>query len=103
MNGDSLQDIIVGGAMGQKGEIFFQTIDGFVRKELSIDSKDKELTALGLFDIDQDQDLDLYLGYGHNGTSDSLSLMDVVAINDGTGNFKEESSIKHESILSCSI
>jgi len=88
LNGDSLQDVIVGGAMGQKGEIFFQTIDGFVRKELSIDSKDKELTALGLFDIDQDKDLDLYLGYGHNGTSDSLSLRDIVAINDGTGNFK---------------
>lgn len=88
INGDSLQDLIIGGAMGQKGEIFFQTQDGFLKKELLIDSKDKELTAIGLFDIDQDNDLDLYLGYGHNGTRDSLSLTDIIAVNDGKGNFK---------------
>ncbi len=88
INGDSLQDLIIGGAMGQKGEIFFQTQDGFIKKELSIDSMDKELTALGLFDIDNDKDLDLYLGYGHNGSKDSISLLDVIAVNDGKGNFE---------------
>ena len=35
----------------------------------------------------KDDDLDLYLGYGHNGSKDSISLIDVLAINDGKGNF----------------
>tara|TARA_Y100000741_G_scaffold346692_1_gene313306 strand:+ start:2 stop:1666 length:1665 start_codon:yes stop_codon:yes gene_type:complete len=87
INGDSLDDIIVGGAMGQKGKIFFQNKNGFTSKELSIDAQEKELTALCLFDFDKDDDLDLYLGYGHNGSKDSISLIDVLAINDGKGNF----------------
>tara|TARA_B100001057_G_scaffold90372_1_gene86591 strand:+ start:478 stop:3732 length:3255 start_codon:yes stop_codon:yes gene_type:complete len=87
INGDSLDDVIVGGAMGQKGKIFFQNKNGFTSKELSIDAQEKELTALCLFDFDNDDDLDLYLGYGHNGLKDSISLIDVLAINDGKGNF----------------
>ncbi len=87
INGDSLDDIIVGGAMGQRGKIFFQNENGFNSKTLLIDAKDKELTALSLFDFDNDNDLDLYLGYGHNGSKDSISLIDVLAINDGKGNF----------------
>ena len=87
INGDSLDDIIVGGAMGQKGKIFFQNANGFNSKTLLIDAKDKELTAMSLFDFDNDNDLDLYLGYGHNGSKDSISLIDVLAINDGKGNF----------------
>ena len=87
INGDSHDDIIVGGATGQKGKIFFQNKNGFTSKELSIDAQGKELTALSLFDFDKDNDLDLYLGYGHNGSKDSTSLVDVLAINDGKGNF----------------
>ena len=51
INGDYLDDIIVGGAMGQKGKIFYQNEDGFNSKTLLIDAIDKELTALSLFDF----------------------------------------------------
>ena len=68
-------------------KIFYQNEDGFNSKTLLIDAIDKELTALSLFDFDNDNDLDLYLGYGHNGSKDSISLIDVLAINDGKGNF----------------
>ena len=93
INGDSYDDIIIGGAMGQRGKIFFQNENGFIPKELTVDNLDKELTALSLFDFDNDNDLDLYLGYGHNGSKDSISLIDVIAINDGDGNFMKYEQI----------
>jgi len=91
VDGDGLDDIYVGGAKGQSGELFIQDRSGkFNRKPQpsftgGIGSEDTD--AL-FFDADNDHDLDLYVvsgGYEYE-TNDKL-LMDHLYRNDGKGNF----------------
>lgn len=59
INGDGLEDFIVGGSSAQPAEIFYQQKNETFKSEHFI-TKDEEDTGLLLFDADNDNDLDLY-------------------------------------------
>ncbi|WP_240938694.1 VCBS repeat-containing protein [Arenibacter sp. 6A1] len=69
LNGDGLDDYIVGGAIGQPTAVFLQTSEGDFR-ELNIPDliKDKYYEDLGIliFDADNDGDMDFYIASGGN-------------------------------------
>jgi hypothetical protein len=91
VNGDSLEDFFVGGAAGQSGELYLQTLNGDFRKQISdIWKKDKDHEDLGIlfFDADNDKDQDLYVVSGSSEFPENSSLFqDRLYVNDGKGNF----------------
>lgn len=89
VNGDRLDDLIIGGGQKQPASIFIQTAKGkFVLKpqpELEKD-KDCEDTAVALFDADGDRDLDLMIGGGGEQFLDRRILLRFY-LNNGRGVF----------------
>ena len=91
VNGDGLEDIYIGGAKGQPGQLYIQTANGFVKKEEDIFKAfaDMEDVAVLFFDADKDGDLDLFIGSGGNNVPpNSSQLQHRLYLNDGRGNFK---------------
>ena len=90
VNGDGLEDIFLGGAIGQGGQLYLQTEDGhFVpapSQPWAADSINEEVNAL-FFDADGDGDMDLYVVSGGNEYADGPGYQDQLYINDGKGNF----------------
>ncbi len=90
VNGDGLEDMYIGGAKGQAGQLYMQTATGFAKKEQEIFKTyaDLEDVAVLLFDADKDKDLDLYIGAGGNnmekGTREAQHRLYK---NDGKGNY----------------
>ena len=94
VNGDGLDDLVVGGGSPTYARLYLQKQDGsFTRKKL-IDSiaefKYQDDGGICLFDADNDNDLDLYIASGgaENGPGYE-AYKDHFYINDGKGNFKE--------------
>lgn len=69
LNGDGLEDYIVGGAVGQPSAVFLQNLAGefeqLVIEDLVNDKYHEDLGIL-IFDADQDGDLDFYIASGGN-------------------------------------
>jgi hypothetical protein len=90
VNGDGLEDIYIGGAKLQAGQLYLQTANGFIKKDIP-DFKTysfDDVTAAFFFDCDNDGDLDLFSGGGGNFASEaSGSFQNQLYINDGKGNF----------------
>jgi len=90
VNGDQKDDIYIGGALGQPGQIFVQTVNGFSKVNNPIFLKDanyEDMEAL-FIDIDNDQDNDLYVVSGGSEFNErSQQLKDRIYLNDGKGNF----------------
>tara|TARA_B110000003_G_scaffold152808_2_gene153526 strand:- start:40742 stop:44047 length:3306 start_codon:yes stop_codon:yes gene_type:complete len=91
VNNDGLDDIFIGGATGQEGTLFLQSINGkFIKsksKPWAIDKKSEDLGAL-FFDLDSDGDKDLYVTSGGSEFKKGNKLLkDRIYINDGLGNF----------------
>lgn len=91
VNGDGLEDVFVGGAIGLPGHLFLQDREGHfvesVRQPWLQDSVHEQVNAL-FFDADKDGDLDLYIVSGGNEYGDgSPEYQDQLYINDGKGNF----------------
>jgi hypothetical protein len=103
VNGDGLEDIFIGGAIGQPGVLYLQTADGkFTPAPLQpwSDSVSEQVNAL-FFDVDGDGDQDLYIVSGGNEYADqSPGYEDHIYINDGKGNFTKAPSSALPSMLS---
>jgi enediyne biosynthesis protein E4 len=91
VNGDGLDDIYIGGASEQAGQLYLQTANGFVQKE-NADFKKLatfEDVAVLFFDADKDGDKDLYVGSGGNNFDvGSFEGFQRLYRNDGKGNFE---------------
>ena len=87
INGDNLEDFIVGGPAQQSAKIFIQEPGGSFRID-SLERKESEDIGLLLFDADNDGDLDLYCVSGSSEFGRNISrYQDRLYKNDGKGNF----------------
>ena len=95
INNDGLEDLYIGGASGQAGQIYLQQKTGFKKLNsttLNNDSSYEDMESV-FFDFDGDNDLDLFVVSGGNEFEEYSSYYaDRLYINDGKANF-----IKHES------
>jgi enediyne biosynthesis protein E4 len=95
VNGDQLEDFYITKAKNGSGGLFFQTKNGkFQRQEQAAFSsfKESEETNVHFFDANKDGFQDLYIGMsGSEWPEGHKNLRDRLLINDGKGNFKDES------------
>ena len=92
VNHDGLDDIFIGGAAGQPGQLFVQQKhNGKPRFMLSFATeKPPEDTGALFADIDGDNDMDLYVVSGSNEfDSESPLYKDRIYLNDGKGHFSK--------------
>ncbi len=97
MNNDGMEDIIIGGGIGQATSVYLQSKNGkFVKRsipdfELDKASFDSDITV---FDANADGNLDLYIASGgyHNFSVSDARLQDRLYFGDGYGNFKKDNS-----------
>jgi hypothetical protein len=91
VNSDGLEDVYIGGARDQPGQLYLQTKEGrFIKKEEKVfaEFKDFEDVAVLFFDADRDGDLDLFIGAGGNNVHPGeRQLEHRLYKNDGKGNF----------------
>ncbi len=90
VNDDGLEDIYIGGAKEQAGQLYLQTPNGFIKSEQQVFKSyaDFEDIAVLFFDADKDGDQDLFVGAGGNNVqSNSRELQHRLYKNDGKGNF----------------
>jgi hypothetical protein len=90
LNGDGLEDIVVGGSSTFATTIYFQQGNEFKKLESEIFDADKISEDMGIhiFDVENDGDQDIYIASGGNEFSpDSKDLQDRLYLNDGKGNF----------------
>jgi len=95
VNKDGLQDIFIGGAKGQAGQLYVQTKNGFVKTNQTVFDEDKnfEDVAVLFFDCDKDGDEDLFVGAGGNDLPPrNPYLQHRLYKNDGRGNFKKDTA-----------
>ncbi|NNE03546.1 MAG: hypothetical protein HKN52_10305, partial [Eudoraea sp.] len=84
LNGDGLDDFIVGGANNHSAGIFFQTTNGFEKQQIPSIARDSIYEDLGIlvFDAEADGDQDIYMVSGGNEFSpDSKLLQDRLYLN----------------------
>ncbi len=97
VDGDGLDDIIVGGNSSFGSTLLLQQANGsFLQKTLILpnDKIDAQFQDMGtiLFDADGDGDLDLYVGRGgYQSKPNSIGYQDQFYVNDGKGNFTLDS------------
>jgi enediyne biosynthesis protein E4 len=89
VNGDKLDDVYIGGAIGQVGQLFIQKggkLTPSVQNTFTLDRQCEDVGAT-FFDADGDKDLDLFVA---SGGSDGQQLGDRLYKNDGKGNFSRD-------------
>lgn len=108
VNGDSREDIFVGGDSGNAGKLYIQQPNGsFVESSSDIfeEDKDHEDTDALFLDVNGDGHLDLYVasgGYG-NFLPNDKKLQDRIYINNGNGKFQKAEGLLPEMLTSTSI
>lgn len=103
LNGDGLEDLIIGGASQNQTGIYFQTQNGFEKQQIEDFIKDSEFEDLGslIFDADGDGDNDIYIVSGGNEFDyNSKLLQDRLYVNNGKGNFTKSITALPEMITS---
>ncbi len=100
VNGDGLEDIFIGGALGQSGELYIQNGNGNFRlSESQPWTRDRMSEDMGclFIDVDSDNDLDLYVASGGNEYDQGHPLLqDRLYINDGYGQFSKSVEVLPE-------
>ena len=95
-NGDGLEDLYIGGAKGQAGQLYLQDDKGgFIKKSQPLFDQyaEQEDVAATFFDADRDGDLDLFIGAGGNNVpAGNPRLQHRLYRNDGKGNFERVSN-----------
>lgn len=95
LNGDGLDDFVIGAASNYETGIYFQTTGGFERKEFETVQEDRLSEDMGslIFDADGDGDNDIYMVSGGSEFDyDSEYLQDRLYINDGKGDFSKSNN-----------
>ena len=90
VDGDGKQDVFIGGTPGYPGQLYLQTANGFVKKDIPgmKQFSSFEDAAVLFFDADGDGDMDLFIGAGGNTVlQGGRELQHRLFINDGKGNF----------------
>ncbi len=95
-DGNGTNDFFIGGARGQGGAIFLQTLGGGFSKTtqsaLEADANFEDTGSL-VFDADGDKDLDLYVVSGGNeAAAGDASYQDRLYLNDSKGVFKRDAT-----------
>ncbi|WP_299110716.1 CRTAC1 family protein [uncultured Winogradskyella sp.] len=97
VNKDGLEDLFIGGAVGQSGVLYLQKENGkFAKSNSQPWNSEKNSEDLGclFIDIDNDNDLDLYIASGGSEyMRGDVLLRDRLYINDGSGNFLRNNSL----------
>ena len=97
LNGDNLDDVVVGGATGQSTNFLLQNKDGSFQKKSAFEGESlKEDMGILILDVDNDNDNDVYVVSG--GTSfgkNSEQYRDRLYINDGLGTFTLATNEQH--------
>ncbi|MCE2972207.1 MAG: VCBS repeat-containing protein [Sediminibacterium sp.] len=96
LNGDGFHDVIVGGGSPDYATVFLQQPNGKFNGKLISNSNEikyQDDAGICLFDADNDGDLDVYIasGGGEN-EPQSKAYLDHFYLNDGKGNFSEETN-----------
>ncbi|WP_350293086.1 VCBS repeat-containing protein [uncultured Croceitalea sp.] len=96
VDGDGNDDIYIGGAKGQSGQLYLHKGDGnFIPKKQAAftDHREYEDTTAAFFDIDGDNDQDLMIGSGGNDVREQNTYRPRLYLNDGEGNFSKYTKI----------
>lgn len=106
LNGDGLDDIVVGGNAGLGLVALIQQPNGLFEEKIILNptpypNQYYQDMGLLLFDVDQDGDQDLYIVRGgYQNESEMLAYQDQFLINDGKGNFTLDSLIFPQNLVS---
>jgi hypothetical protein len=95
VNKDGMQDIFIGGAKGQAGQLYIQSKNGLTKRDHAAFEKDKnfEDVAVLFFDCDKDGDDDLFVGAGGNDLPPrNPYLKHRLYRNDSHGNFIKDTT-----------
>lgn len=97
VNNDGLDDVFIGGAKGQTGQLFIQNRQGnfnITKQPIFESNKNSEDLATVFFDADGDKDLDLYVGSGGNeAPQNAIEYQDRLYLNNGTGQFTKVANL----------
>ncbi|MCA0931208.1 FG-GAP-like repeat-containing protein [Lutimonas saemankumensis] len=103
LNGDGLDDFVIGGAHNNQTAVYYQTENGFERQHFPDVDNDSDREDLGslIFDADGDGFNDLYVvSGGAEFDYDSELLQDRLYLNDGKGNLSKSTTALPEMIIS---
>jgi hypothetical protein len=106
VNGDGAEDIFIGGAKGQAGQLYLQTGNGFAKQQQPAFEADKDFedVAVLFFDADGDGDKDLYVGAGGNSEPPrSTRLPHRLYLNDSKGNFARAATVFPDNISNIAV
>jgi len=95
LNGDGLEDLILGGSYTNETAVFYQTSNGFAKQQLPALIKDKTYEDVGalIFDADKDGDQDIYMVSGGNEFEQNPNMLqDRLYVNNGNGVFEKSSN-----------